>query len=314
MPFPSGTYINQIEDWAVRQELQQLYALFQGYLATEHKDSGAHAAVTADSLSTIGNVTADSDGRLPVVIGPLGTGVSPGGLGDAGLNIGGKWYVRAQASSSPGGGNDYELQFWDLTNDPTIPAMRLVYQTDGWRLMHGSTSSKTLKLGTSSKRLDEINVLTQNIITECNSTNGYKEFARSVASGVWQAYTPTWNGSTSNGTIGNGSLSGRYAISGNTVFYEVALTIGSTSTLAVGSWSFSLPVGKRNDAFVNIGASGSWFGGRSGVNFYMSHAFYDTAKAYPILANNPLGQVSNVSPIAWTTGDVLILGGSYEMA
>jgi hypothetical protein len=313
MPFPSGTYINQITDPAVRAELEQLYSLFQGYLSTEHKDSGAHAAVTADSVAATGLITGDSDGILPVKIGALGTGVSPGGLGDAGLNIGGKWYVRAQASSSPGGGNDYELQFWDLTNDPTIPAMRLVYQTDGWRLMHGSTSTKTLKLGTSSKRIDEINVLTQNIITECNSSNGYKEFARSTALGVWQAYTPTWGGSTSNGTIGNGTLSGRYTQVGNTVFYEVALTIGSTSTIAVGNWNFSLPVSKRNDAFVNVGIT-NWYGGRSGVNFYMSAGFYDTAKVYPILANNPMGQITNLSPIAWTTGDILQISGSYEQA
>jgi hypothetical protein len=313
MPFPSGTYINQIQDYAVRAELETLYSLFQGYLATEHKDSGAHAAVTADSLSTIGNVTADSDGRLPVVIGPFGTGISAGGLGDAGLNIGGKWHLRAKVSSAPGTGQDYELELWDLTNDAIDAALRVVYDGTVWRLMNGG-STKDFALGTSSRRVSSIDVLTATVVTECNSTNGYKEFARSVASGVWQAYTPTWGGSTSNGTIGNGALSGRYAISGNTVHFEVALTIGSTSTLAVGSWSFSLPVGKRNDAFVNIGTSGSWFGGRSGVNFYMSHVFYDTAKAYPILANNPLGQVSNVSPIAWTTGDVMTLGGSYEMA
>src|SRR3954464_6122280 len=167
MPFPS---FNDLNAFTAEQQLQlqQFGASLQGYLSNEHKDSGAHAAVTADSLSSIGNVTADSDGRLPVVIGPLGTGVSPGGVGDAGVNIGGKWYVRAQASSSPGAGTDYELQFWDLTNDATAAACRLVYASDGWRLMHGNASTKTLKLGTSSKRIDEVNVLTANVITALN--------------------------------------------------------------------------------------------------------------------------------------------------
>src|SRR3954470_411443 len=113
MPFPS---FNDLNAFTAEQQLQlqQFGASLQGYLSNEHKDSGAHAAVTADSLSTIGNVTADSDGRLPVVIGPFGTGISAGGLGDAGLNIGGKWHLRAKVSSAPGTGQDYELELWDL--------------------------------------------------------------------------------------------------------------------------------------------------------------------------------------------------------
>jgi hypothetical protein len=73
MPFPSFNNLNAFTA-AQQLQLQQFGAYLQGYLSNEHKDSGAHAAVTADSLSTIDNVTADSDGRLPVVIGPLGTG------------------------------------------------------------------------------------------------------------------------------------------------------------------------------------------------------------------------------------------------
>lgn len=57
MPFPVGTYINQIKDPAVRAEFEQLYSLFLGYLSHEHKDSGAHGAVTADSVTVSGAAT-----------------------------------------------------------------------------------------------------------------------------------------------------------------------------------------------------------------------------------------------------------------
>jgi hypothetical protein len=193
MPFPS---FNDLNAFTAEQQLQlqQFGASLQGYLSNEHKDSGAHAAVTADSLSSIGNVAADSDGRLPVVIGPFGTGVSPGGLGDAGLNIGGKWYVRATASNSPGAGTDYELQVWDLTNDATAPAMRLVYASDGWRLMHGNSSTKTLKFGTSSRRIDEINVLAQNVITQFNLLGNASGVYTNVTynAGDYTASAGTW--------------------------------------------------------------------------------------------------------------------------
>lgn len=50
MAFPSLTYIAQLPQM-VRQELEQLLALFQGFLGTEHKEDGSHAAITADSIS-----------------------------------------------------------------------------------------------------------------------------------------------------------------------------------------------------------------------------------------------------------------------
>src|SRR4051812_50180801 len=113
MPFPS---FNDLNAFTAEQQLQlqQFGASLQGYLSNEHKDSGAHAAVTAGSLSSIGNVTADSDGTLPVVIRPLGTGASPGGLGAAGLNIGGNRYLPSTAPKTPTQG----ARSWLQVSDP----------------------------------------------------------------------------------------------------------------------------------------------------------------------------------------------------
>ena len=95
MAFPTGTFINQIQDPAVRAEFEQLYSLFFGYLSQQHLETGAHGNVTAQSVTVIansetgatgnviadgvgtfdGNVTADADGS-PVKIGNIvGTGV-----------------------------------------------------------------------------------------------------------------------------------------------------------------------------------------------------------------------------------------------
>lgn len=64
-----------------------------------------------------------------------------------------------------------------------------------------------------------------------------------VARGVWTTYTPTWSGSVSNPTIGNGTITGSYAyLSANTVMALIRIDVGSTSTKGSGNYTFSLPV------------------------------------------------------------------------
>lgn len=61
--------------------------------------------------------------------------------------------------------------------------------------------------------------------------------------GVWQAYTPTWTGSSGTTTVGNGTLDGRYTRIGNTVMFSIRLEWGSTTTTSVADseWDFALP-------------------------------------------------------------------------
>ena len=65
--------------------------------------------------------------------------------------------------------------------------------------------------------------------------------AANFTPGVWTTYTPAW---TTNGTapvIGNGTLTGRYSITGNTVNLHINLTGGSTTTYGSGDLQFGLP-------------------------------------------------------------------------
>ena len=56
---------------------------------------------------------------------------------------------------------------------------------------------------------------------------------------VWTAYTPTWTAATTNPSIGNGTLAGRYTQIGKTCVLVIGLTAGSTTTYGSGNWSFS---------------------------------------------------------------------------
>ena len=61
--------------------------------------------------------------------------------------------------------------------------------------------------------------------------------------GAWIAYTPIWTASTTNPTLGNGSISARYQYLGpKTVVLQFRLAPGNTTGLGSGNYSFSLPV------------------------------------------------------------------------
>lgn len=76
MAWPSVTF-PMILTPETRQELEQLCALLQGYLAQQHKDDGSHGDITADSLEVSGNaeiggdLTVEGDVTLGTVQSPL---------------------------------------------------------------------------------------------------------------------------------------------------------------------------------------------------------------------------------------------------
>ena len=56
------------------------------------------------------------------------------------------------------------------------------------------------------------------------------------------SYTPTWGAATTNPTIGNGSITGRYDRLGKGVTVSVDLLVGSTTTFGSGQYTFSIPL------------------------------------------------------------------------
>ena len=58
----------------------------------------------------------------------------------------------------------------------------------------------------------------------------------------WQSYTPTWTASTTNPTLGNGTLTGKYIQIGKLVVLNISFTFGSTTAFGTGDHYLSLPV------------------------------------------------------------------------
>jgi hypothetical protein len=92
---------------------------------------------------------------------------------------------------------------------------------------------------------------------------------------AWTTYTPTWT-ATVDPVLGNGTLTGRYIKIGRTCHVSIILTIGSTTTLGTGAYSFGLPFTAAAAAVGYIGgarlaSTDTWHGqsnlGASGTTF-----------------------------------------------
>lgn len=65
--------------------------------------------------------------------------------------------------------------------------------------------------------------------------------ALSGAQSAWTAYTPTWSAPTTPPALGNGILTGAYCQIGKSIWWRLALTMGSTTTYGSGNYTFTLP-------------------------------------------------------------------------
>lgn len=129
--------------------------------------------------------------------------------------------------------------------------------------------------------------------------------------GVWASYTVSWTADTTNPSIGDGSLIGRYTQIGKTVVCNLTLTIGSTTNCGSGNWKIGLPKTSKNS---NMTYSGIWVALDSGVNFYDG-----IAVLYPninfintFIRTGSFSSLSASSPHSWGQGDQLYIAITYE--
>lgn len=63
-----------------------------------------------------------------------------------------------------------------------------------------------------------------------------------IALGAWNTYTPTWTAATTNPSIGDGTLTGKYAVVGKVCHFTTLVTFSSTTTYGSGAYTLGLPV------------------------------------------------------------------------
>lgn len=130
----------------------------------------------------------------------------------------------------------------------------------------------------------------------------------------WTTYTATWTASSSNPSVGNGSLSAAYKRWDSTskmISFRIRLAMGSTTTYGSGQWSFALPATPTALSPVHghaMDASAS--NNRYALVGYASSSGGGTVER--IAATGTTLGVANTAPMTWANGDILILGGTFE--
>ena len=126
--------------------------------------------------------------------------------------------------------------------------------------------------------------------------------------GAPTTYTVTW---TNGGSIGNGTLTGKYFKAGKLVYVDIQLTAGSTTTFGSGSvWTFSLPVTAAD-------ANGQVLSAHildSGVQFFIGAATPVSTSAISVYTNGASSGATSTVPHGWKSGDTLRISGWYRGA
>lgn len=129
--------------------------------------------------------------------------------------------------------------------------------------------------------------------------------------GAWTAYTPTWNAST-NPTLGNGTIVGRYRRTGKTLDFAFELTIGSTTNTGVGTWLFPFPVTPTFGTSPQRTWPAYMFDA-SGPGYVQLIAKLDNANRIVLFVPGTSASVSPSQPVTWATGDKLVFTGTVEL-
>lgn len=147
--------------------------------------------------------------------------------------------------------------------------------------------------------------------------HSYGETAEGFPSGGF-LFVPTWTVTSGTApTVGNGSLGGRFSMSGSVVYFTVGLQVGTTTGVGNGGqWRFTLPVAD------NIGwpmAIGQSYSADAGNAAYNGSTLADSATTFRPTVHQTTGSYSTdagltqTSPHSWNNGDALLSWGEYRI-
>ena len=136
---------------------------------------------------------------------------------------------------------------------------------------------------------------------------------------VWQSYTPTWTAATTNPSIGNGTLTGRYIVIGKLCTYVLGLVTSTTTTYGSGDWAFSLPINAVNTAGINFyGVAHIRKAGTANYERIAQIAPYLSTSVINLFIDPTQGsnstKISATDPFTWGNGDSIGFEITYEVA
>jgi hypothetical protein len=141
------------------------------------------------------------------------------------------------------------------------------------------------------------------------------QFADLFAS--WSSYSPSWTAATTNPSLGNGALTGRQKTVGKRCDVKIELTIGSTTTVGSGQYSFSVPaLSSGVGSSVSVGVGHGLVGSRFDLNVLCTSNQTNLSVAGPTsTTNNTLVFIGSggIAGTPFAAGHVIRASLTYEL-
>lgn len=134
--------------------------------------------------------------------------------------------------------------------------------------------------------------------------------------GGWQAYTPTWRGSTTNPAIGNGTIRARYSIINKTAVLQCFIGMGSTTTYGSGRYDVTVPSG--------VLVSGTAYQDVLGSAFFYDNSATSAVPGVVVrgptndvvtfrITGSAFGDVTPTAPFTFANSDQISFIATYEI-
>jgi hypothetical protein len=297
--FPSGAntrvYIPVASSWVNR--------LVSG-LTQEHKQTGAHAAITADSLAATGAVSA------------------AGGLSQTGgtFSLAGDWDGYIAITDT--------LVYVSATQFKIVGVNRTARYPVGTKIKLTQTSAKYFYVTAAAFGTDTTITVTAGsdyTLASAAITSPYLSYMETPQGFPdYFNFTPSWNNLTV-GTGGNATNAGIFNMRGKTVTFRVTMIFG-TAGLAMAAATLNAPVTGDSGYYATAVSTGHTIGQSiyldTGLTEYPGALRFSSTSGNIIelrgwgaaATNVTAGASNNTSPFTFSVGDAILLHGSYKAA
>ena len=130
-----------------------------------------------------------------------------------------------------------------------------------------------------------------------------------IAQEGWTSYTPVWTTSGTAPSLGNGTITGSYSLSGKNLIWKMNFSPGTTTTYGTGTWLFSVP------AAISGGIVGGYdITQDAGAATYGGPVHLTTSTTVQLWSSSgSFITVTNTAPFTWAGGnDSLNIFGMAE--
>jgi hypothetical protein len=183
------------------------------------------------------------------------------------------------------------------------------------------TASGDIVVGTGSGTYDNLPIgTTGQVLTADTTVSPYKvKWAAGSSFGTWASWTPSWSAAL---TVGNATTTARYVQNGKVVNFYLYFVWGSTTSITNAGLTVSWPVAPASTEAAYMATLSVALRDANAGNFFGTNSFTEnTTSAIRLNTTNVVAPnvqsdraLSTNLPWTWTTGDVISVSGTYEVA